>query len=160
MIVRHLELGVVVARTRSRTPWLGEAWRPHSVLSSVPEATPGTRLVANGDVELVYAGSRDLILEPGATGFYRDNLTARQPSLWLALQLNPKGGYCLGRLTADPYEGEALTEGLDVVVDAVPMPAGIRAVIADFVAAFHVERPFVKRRRDALRRVTTREQLR
>ena len=51
-------------------------------------------------------------------------------------------------MTADPYEGEALIEGIGNIVEAVPMPSEIGARIAVFVDAFHVERPFFKRERE------------
>ena len=41
-----------------------------------------------------------------------------------------------------------MAEGIGEIVEAVPMPADIQAKIAEFFAAFHQERPFIKRKRD------------
>ena len=41
-----------------------------------------------------------------------------------------------------------MAEGIGEIVEAVPMPADIQAKIAEFFAAFHKERPFIKRKRD------------
>jgi Protein of unknown function (DUF3305) len=56
--------------------------------------------------------------------------------------------YALFMVTADPAEGEGMTEAGNDLVEAVPMPALIQEAIADFVAEHHVERTFVKRKRD------------
>jgi hypothetical protein len=51
-------------------------------------------------------------------------------------------------VTADPAEGEAFTDAGSNLVEAVPMPSNIVEIIARFIALHHVERPFVKRKRD------------
>ena len=56
--------------------------------------------------------------------------------------------YAVATVTADPYEGESLAEGIGEIVEAVPMPPEIQAEIGAFYRAFHVERVFHKRKRD------------
>ncbi len=76
---------------------------------------------------------------------YRDNLATGAPLLWVALR--PTGvepPYEVFAVTADPAEGEALTEAGDDLVDVVPMPEAVRAIVEAFVAEHHVERPFVQ----------------
>jgi hypothetical protein len=87
-------------------------------------------------------------LHRSETSHYRDNLVSGQPSLWVALR--PIGGddHEVVTVTPDPYEGEAMAEGIGEIVDAVPMPPEFQAKLAAFVEAFHVERAFVKRKRD------------
>jgi hypothetical protein len=51
-------------------------------------------------------------------------------------------------VTADPAEGESLTETATDLIEQVPMPEAIQKLIAAFVAEHHVEQPFVKRQRD------------
>jgi hypothetical protein len=51
-------------------------------------------------------------------------------------------------VTADPAEGEGLTQAGTDLVEPVPMPERIREFLAAFVAEHHVEQPFYKRRRD------------
>ncbi len=51
-------------------------------------------------------------------------------------------------VTADPAEGEALTGAGDDLVEAVPMPESIQQAVAIFIAEHHVERPFIKRKRE------------
>ena len=51
-------------------------------------------------------------------------------------------------MTADPTEGEALFEAGCDIVAPLPMPPDIASWIDQFVQAFHVEREFLKRKRD------------
>ena len=50
--------------------------------------------------------------------------------------------------SADPAEGEAMTEAGNDLVETVPMPKAIQEAVANFVAEHHVERTFTKRKRD------------
>src|SRR4051812_11686355 len=112
MVENHFVIGVVVARRKLKGPWADHAWLPHAVLPAFPETLDWTPLGTSADDELFYAGAAEVRLERGATAHYRDNLTAAQPSLWVSLR--PRGGdeYELGAVTVDPYEGEAMAEGI------------------------------------------------
>lgn len=147
MAEHRSEIGVIVARKALTSRWADYAWVPHAVLPAAPEVAPGTPLGAAGSAALFYVGPAELVFHHGATAHYRDNLASARPSLWVSLRL--VDDRCeLARVTADPYEGEGLTEGIGSVVDAVPMPPELQNELAAFVAAFHVERPFFKRQRD------------
>ncbi len=145
---KRFSIGIVIAKVRLTGPWASHAWRPVSVLPAPPEVTAGTRLSADGRQELFYAGPFEVELHRSETSHYRDNLASGRPSLWVALR--PIGGedHEIATVTANPYEGESLAEGIGEIVEAVPMPVGIQAKVAAFVDAFHVERAFVKRKRD------------
>lgn len=157
MSEQHHDIGVVLRRKTLGGRWAETLWLPQAALPDIPAAAPGTALgTVNGDV-LVYAGPLTLTFHAGATAHYRDNLASGRPSLWISLR--PEGDACgLGSATADPYEAEALTEAIGGTVDAVPMPSAIQNALANFVAAFHVERPFFKRQRDRLDLHTLRPQ--
>jgi hypothetical protein len=148
MVQRHVDIGVVVARKRLKSPWAEHAWLPYAALSAVPAVHPGTPLGTDGKDEFFYARSLQVTLHPSATGQYRDNLNSGRPALWVSLRLTGQDGYEVTAVTADPSEGEALAGGIGQVVEAVPMPKNIQATLAVFIEAFHVERPFVKRERD------------
>ena len=147
MTQQHIEVGVVLARTALESRWADHAWHAHAVLPGAPAIRAGMSLGADRDSALFYAGGAELTLHGGSTAFYRDNLHSGEPSLWIATAV--EDGACrVIAVTADPYEGEALTEAIGSTVDRVPMPEPVRAAIAGFVEAFHVERPFFKRARD------------
>ena len=72
----------------------------------------------------------------------------RRP-LWVALRAtDAEPPFTVAAVTADPAEGESLTETATDMVEQVPMPEAIRQLVAAFVAEHHVEQPFVKRKRD------------
>lgn len=147
-IAERFEIGVVVARRTLSGPWADHAWLPVSVLSPAPATPPWTRLSADAAGELYYAGPHELQLHRSETAHYRDNLQSGRPSLWVSLRPIGPDDHELATVTADPYEGESLAEGIGEIVEAVPMPLAIQDGIRAFVEAFHVERPFVKRKRD------------
>jgi hypothetical protein len=143
----HFMIGAVVAKRQLRGPWASHAWLPVAALPAAPDIPEWTRLGTEGDDETFYAGAVEVALHARATGHYRDNVTSAQPSLWVVLR--PIGDEVeLASATADPYEGEALAESIGDIVEAVPMPADIRARVQAFIDAFHVEQSFFKRRRD------------
>lgn len=146
----HRTIGVVVERRKLDNPWLDHAWAPASVLPAAPPIAPWTRLTAEERLETYYAGQIDLRLYRSETGHYRDNLAAARPRVWVALR--PTGGedHEIAAATVNPYEGEAMAEAMGDIVEALPMPPEIMAWVEAFVAAFHVERPFFKRKRDRI----------
>lgn len=144
-----MEIGVVVERRVLKNPWVDHAWMPVAVLVGAPEAQPWTVLHEAPEVTRYYAGPYRLEFYETETGMYRDNLQSAQPSLWVSLRpSSTPPGVTLHLVTADPAEGEALTEPGTDIIETVLMPPEIQARLAAFVAAHHVERPFVKRKRD------------
>jgi hypothetical protein len=144
------EIGVLVAKRKLKGPWASHAWLPCAVLPAAPATSPWTRLSADEQEEIFYAGSFEVSLHPSETAHYRDNLASERPSLWVALRHVGGDDYEIAAVTANPYEGEAMAEGIGEIVEAVPMPAGIQTTVAEFFAAFHQERPFVKRKLDPI----------
>jgi hypothetical protein len=143
---------VVVERRKARSPWLDFIWRPVSVLVGTPSAAPWTRIGEEGDATTFYAGEVAIELHRTETANYRQNLSSGMPALWVVLR--PKlansvsPAFELLMVTADPAEGEALTDAGSDLVATVPMPAAITATIDGFNAEHHVERTFNKRKRD------------
>ncbi len=141
-------VGIIVAKRRLKGIWASHAWLPAAALPAVPAAAPWTRLSATEDEETFYAGAYEVTLHPAETSHYRDNLVSGRPSLWIALRQVGGEDYEVAAVTADPYEGEAMAEGIGEIVEAVPMPAEVQAWVAAFFETFHVERTFHKRKRD------------
>jgi hypothetical protein len=144
----RFDIGIVVARKTLRSSWADHIWLPHAALPAAPPVARWTRLGRTQGAEFFYAGACELQFQRSATAHYRDNLESGTPSLWIALTPADGGMCCVTAVTADPYEGEALTEGFGSVVEAVPMPPSLQAELHAFVSAFHVEQPFFKRERD------------
>jgi len=145
----RISVGVVVERRKAASPWIDMAWRPVGVLAGVPDAAPWTMLEAGDSRASFYAGAAEIALYRSETGHYRDNLNSGRPSLWVSLR--PTGvepPFEIVAVTADPAEGESFTQAGDDLVEAVPMPPAVRTIMEAFVAEHHVERPFVKRKRE------------
>lgn len=146
---QRLGVGVVIEKRKAASPWIDHLWNTVTVLPGLPDTLPMTPLGRSAEGERFYLGAAEITLFAGDTGNYRENLTSGAPRIWVALGLEPlDGSVVLRAVTADPAEGEALAGSESNIVDAVAMPPEIGAVIEAFVAQFHVERPFHKRKRD------------
>jgi hypothetical protein len=148
----RIVVGVVVERRKAKSPWLDFLWRPVSVLVGTPSAVPWTRISEEGGATTFYAGETAIELHRTETANYRQNLASGMPALWVVLRpklVNSAGpAFELLMVTADPAEGEALTDAGNDLVATVPMPAAIIEAIDGFNAEHHVERTFNKRKRD------------
>lgn len=149
MIEAALSVGLVIERRALSGQWGGYAWRPLVVFPVAPDVTPWTVIGRTADAVRYYAGEAIVHLYSTDTTNYRDNLESGTPKLWVVLR--PDGEEPpveVVTVTADPAEGEGNTEAGANVVDVVDMPADTAAAIAEFIAAHHVERPIIKRKRD------------
>jgi hypothetical protein len=145
-----IPVGVVVERCKATSPWVDFVWRPAAVLPGIPAAAPWTPLGTAGDKMTFFGGTATIALYRTETANYIDNLGTGAPQLWIVLR--PTEGeppYEVLAVTADPAEGEALTEAGNDLVETVPMPPEIREAVESFVAEHHVERTFFKRQRDS-----------
>jgi hypothetical protein len=143
-----ITVGVVVERRKAISAWVDFLWRPVSVFVGSPSAAPWTPLAAEAETTLFFAGEAVIELHRTETINYRDNLASGAPALWVALQpVASERPFEILAVTADPAEGEALTDAGNNLVEAVPMPPEIAEVVVRFIAEHHVERPFLKRQR-------------
>jgi hypothetical protein len=138
----------MVERRKARSMWVDFLWRPVSVLAGKASAAPWTLLDTESETTLFFAGAAVIDLHRTETANYLDNLRSGAPALWVALRpVASEQPYEILAVTADPSEGEAFTDAGNYIVEAVPMPADVAEAIGQFIAEHHVERPFVKRRR-------------
>ena len=145
----QMVVGVVVERRKADSPWIDFLWRPVGILPDAPDMAEWSVLREEDDTVLFYAGSRTVALHRAETARYRDNLATGSPMLWVVLSpAEAEWPYILATVTADPAEGEAFTEAGANLVEAVAMPDVIREAVEAFVSEHHVEREFVKRKRD------------
>lgn len=154
MIDECMMIGMVLERLQSTHPWSavagqGYSWLPAGIFTTPPETPAWTQIGGTAERRQVYAGQAELHFYSTDTANYRDNLTSGAPKLWVALRkCDNDPPIEILRVTADPAEGEALTEAGDNQVETIAMPADIAGALAGFIAAHHVERPIVKRKRD------------
>jgi hypothetical protein len=147
--LKSISVGVVVERRKAMSQWIDFLWRPIAVLPGEPEAKPWTVLREDKETTTFYAGTAQIELHRTETTNYRDNLASGSPGLWVVLrQTESEPPYRVFTVTADPAEGEAMTEAGSDLVEQVAMPPSIGAVIEAFVTEHHVERPHFKRARN------------
>jgi hypothetical protein len=147
--LQRIPVGVVVERRKAMSAWADVIWRPVAVLAGLPDARPWTQLTEEGESATFYAGAADIELYRSETSNYRRNLASETPSIWVVLQATAtEPPYEITTVTADPAEGEGLTEPGQAIVEAVPMPELLRSAISAFVAEYPVDQVFEKRVRD------------
>jgi hypothetical protein len=152
-------VGVVVERRKAKSAWVDFLWRPVSVFAGSPSAAPWTPLDTGTEMTLFYAGEAAVELHRTESTNYRDNLASGAPSLWVALKPSTsEQPYEILAVTADPAEGEAFTDAGTNLVEAVPMPPEVMETVIQFMAEHHVERPFIKRRRQPAEPVLARRE--
>jgi hypothetical protein len=147
--VIRIPIGVVIERRRAKSAWADFVWRPVAVLSGVPDVAPWTVLEGDAERMIFYGGSAEIVLHRADASGYRENVEGGTPLLWVVIR--PTGAeprYEIAAVTAEPSEGEALTENASHIVETVPMPEPVRVAVAEFVAAHYVAHPFIKRQRD------------
>jgi hypothetical protein len=148
MATETILVSVVLERRVARSIWVEHLWLPVAVLPGAPGIAPGTPLGATDTGERFFAGAFAMELHRTDTPTYRDNLATLAPRIWVATRQPVEGAMpVVAGVTPDPAEGESYTEAGDDIVENVPMPPEIAALLADFVATHHVERPFIKRKR-------------
>lgn len=144
-----IPVGVIVERSKSMSPWADFYWRAVSVLPDRPDIPAWTKLRDDGEHASFYAGAAAIELYRTEAVYYRNNIESGTPALWIALRAaDADPPFTIAAVTADPAEGESLTETATDLVEQVPMPAAIAATIVEFIAQHHVDAPFVKRKRD------------
>ena len=146
----QISVGVVVERRKAASPWIDFTWRPVTALPGAPVAAPWTQLSADGDVATFYAGATAMSRSTAPT--LRTIATISHPDRrrygWRCVRPASSRPSISLRSLPIPAEGEGFTQNGDHLVEAVPMPEAVRAVVEAFVAEHHVEQPFVKRKRD------------
>jgi hypothetical protein len=148
MATETMMVSVVLERRVSTSQWASHLWCPVAVLPGVPEIAAGAPLGETETGTRFFAGSFPLDLHRTDTPTYRDNLATLSPRIWVCARPGHEGDMpAIVGVTADPAEGEAYTEAGSDIVEHVPMAPEIAGVVAAFVAAHHVERAFIKRRR-------------
>ena len=144
-----MPISVVLERRASQNKWLDYVWQPIGVLPRAALATGA--LMAEGDGFVHYhGGALDLELFRGETEGYLNNLSQTPPVVYVVLRRNEDEGeleFTPFLVTVCPYEAMGYTENNDeAVLESVPMTPEIQAFVGEFVAAHHVDEPFIKRK--------------
>ncbi len=147
----RIELAVVIERRRGTTRWVPWIWRPVEAVHGLPAEGAWRLLVETEEFARWLAGPLTLELHPKETADYKLALAATPPQLYVVLRPadDPERPWRPFLITASPFEAQIYAEPGDSIVEAVPMPEPVVALVQDFVDRHHVDQPFLKRRRKA-----------
>ncbi|MBV7393768.1 MULTISPECIES: DUF3305 domain-containing protein [Roseobacteraceae] len=134
------------------TRWAKWVWTASAVL---PGAGPADWRVMRSEDEVTeyHAATYPMELHGADTEAYLHELSAQVPSVYVILREEGEGDCPLQVLTvtASPYEAQDYADSGEEIIEKVPMPPALFAMVADFVEAFHEEQVFIKRKRDKKR---------
>ncbi|MGB7268585.1 MAG: DUF3305 domain-containing protein [Albidovulum sp.] len=154
LVRASLPLGIVIRKTPGVTRWAAWAWQVVAVLPGAGFAQ-WRELRRDGDAVEYHAATLELELFSTDTEAYQVTLAAKRPGIVVVLRdsADPASDmpYEPVLVTASAYEGQDYMDSGDGLIELVPMPDGLIAWIRDFIAAHHVEEPFIKRKRDRMR---------
>ena len=144
-------IGVVLRRTPGVTRWQKWAWKVTAVL---PGAGPAEwrELRREGDVVEYHAATEMLELHGSEAEAYLHAVQSEPASVYVVMR-KVSGEIPLEVLmvTASPYEAQDYMDSGEEIVEKVPMPPLLRAMIEDFIDRFYEEKVFIKRKRDKKR---------
>lgn len=146
---KTLQFGVVVERREIDNKWQDYAWRAIAVIPNAPETDEWKTLQSGENWVHYHARTLKLELFKRETQGYKVNLSMPQPAVYVVLRQGEEADEeevepCL--LTVCPYEAESYIESGDEIVNDVPMPGELIALVQDFVDTHHVEQLFKKRK--------------
>lgn len=145
----RIPVAVLAERRPGVTQWAEWSWRAVEVLEEAPALPAWTVLREAEGRTLFLAGQAEVLFCPTDTPNYRDNLAAAAPSIWVVLRnVETDPGLRLHAVTVDAGEAHLYADTGSDLLEALPLPPGLRARLEVFVAEHHVERMQHKRRRD------------
>jgi hypothetical protein len=102
-----------------------------------------------------HAATLPLELYRTDTEAYQTGLNVAEPSIYVVMREteDPEAAHEFELLlvTASPYEAQDYTDSGEEIVERVPTPPALIALIRDFIAEHHEQEVFVKRKRDKKR---------
>jgi hypothetical protein len=147
-------LGIVLERRRLDHPWKDHAWVPVDVIPGAPARDPrgDWLLLKEGDGWARYhSGTLPLDLFRKETEAYKMMLAQVPPRIFVILRADDNPGAAHEvvpfAVTASASEVQEYLDSSEDIVEPVPMPAGVIALIRDFVDQHHEDVPFIKRKR-------------
>jgi hypothetical protein len=148
-----MRIGVVLRKSPGATRWVRWVWKAVAVIPGAGEAD-WKLLRSEGDVSEYHAATKDLWLYVSDTEAYVHELAAQTASLYVILRAAEGAGPApleVVSVTASPYEAQDYADSGEEIVEKVAMPPAVLVWVRDFVRRYHVEEPFVKRRRNKVR---------
>ncbi len=107
-----------------------------------------------GEAVEYHAATLPMTLFSSDTESYLHGLSAQIPAIYVVMRTDEGEGDApleMVLATASPYEAQDYADTGEELVEKVPMPDGLIALVREFVEAHHEDEVFIKRRRDKKR---------
>ena len=147
-------LGVIAEKRQSISRWAKDYWIPVGVMLAPADLEAGDLLVADDRMTRYYMGRFELTCYAADTEAYVENFDSGNPAVYVVLRRDTEGDQPLDwfvhMVTASPHEAQDCEVGSEDIIERLPMPPEVEEAMIDFLDAYHVEKKFVKRRRDKL----------
>ncbi len=147
-----LPLGIVLRKSPGVTRWAKWVWQAVAVL---PGAGPANwrELRREGEVVEYHAATVPLELWRTDTEAYLTELSTKVPSIYVIMREaeNTAEGLEVVLATASPFDGQDYADNGEDIVELVPMPPALMAIIRGWVEQHHKTESFVKRKRNKSR---------
>ncbi len=145
-------VGVMAERRQAVSRWASEVWVPVGVTPVVGSFFPGDVIVSDDRMTRYFMGIAELTCHAAETEAYLHNFNSRSPALFVVLRRDTDKSHPLPwyvhLVTASPYQAQDHEDIGEDIVERVAMPPEIADAIGKFMALFHKEETFKKRRRD------------
>lgn len=149
---KTIPLGIVLRKSPGATRWSKWVWQAVAVL---PGAGPASwrEIRREGEIVDYHAATVPLELYRTDTEAYLTELTTKVPSIYVVMRetMAHDSGLEVVLATASPYDGQDYADNGEDIVELVPMPPALKALVHNWVAKHHHQERFVKRQRDKSR---------
>ena len=158
----RLRVGIVLERRRIAHAWQEHAWRAVEIVPGAPDIAAPRPLGDGEGWARWHLATLDLELFPRETEGYRYNLSQAVPAVWVLWRHENEDSERrpeVFHVTVCPYEAQDYLDGGDVNVEAVALPDVVAHWMRSYIARYHVDEPFEKRRRKRHSSVEEEEEL-
>ncbi len=146
-----LPLGIILRKSPGVTRWAKWAWKAVAVLPGAGQET-WRELRRDGDAVEYHAATVPLELWRTDTEAYLTELSTRTPSIYVVMRVpvdkDSEHPLEIVLATASPYDAQDYADNGEDIVELVPMPDSLIALVQGFITEHHKEEKFVKRKRD------------
>jgi len=143
-----MALGIVVERRKLDHPWQPYGWQAVAVVPGAPEIDEWRVLEEGPDFTRYHAGTLPLEIHRKETEGYRYNLINDPPVVYVLMREDEttEAGISPFLVTVCPFEAQAYLDGDESMLEPVPMPEVVKAWLAEYIEAHHVDEPRYKRK--------------
>lgn len=131
-----IPIGVVAGREVAERTWCPSRWRVDGILLDPPAVAEWRKLTGTSDVPRYHAATLSLRLVDKDAASYHVNISNGVPSLYVVTRdpAHASGAPLSVRfISASPFEAQSLAESGVDLIERIPMPDRLLAMVSEFV---------------------------